>query len=174
MMNKLIFKLIVIGLACAAMAGAYADPEKDRDELTKFYEGRFPGIALEEFANGAYAYDTVGRQSWEAIEDFPPYEMAIDEGEAMWNKPFANGKGYKDCFADGPAIAHHYPHWDKKQSMVMTLALAINQCREANGEKPLKYKKGSINNILSYIAFQSRGQKTQVWPKAELNISERI
>jgi len=45
---------------------------------------------------------------------------------------------------------------------VITLALAINQCREANGEKPLKYKKGAINNILSYIAFQSRGQKTQV------------
>ncbi|MCK5647733.1 MAG: sulfur oxidation c-type cytochrome SoxA, partial [Gammaproteobacteria bacterium] len=54
------------------------------------------------------------------------------------------------------------PHWDKKQAKVMTLALAINQCREANGEKPLKYKKGSINNILSYLSFESRGNKTQV------------
>jgi len=63
---------------------------------------------------------------------------------------------------DGPAIAHKFPHWDKKQGMVMTLPLAINQCREANGEKPLKYKKGSINNILAYIAFQSRGQVTKV------------
>jgi sulfur-oxidizing protein SoxA len=38
----------------------------------------------------------------------------------------------------------------------------LNNCLEANGEKPMKYKKGSINNILSYIAFQSRGQKTNV------------
>jgi sulfur-oxidizing protein SoxA len=45
---------------------------------------------------------------------------------------------------------------------VITLPLAINQCREANGEKPLKYKKGSINDILSYISFQSRGKKTNV------------
>jgi sulfur-oxidizing protein SoxA len=55
-----------------------------------------------------------------------------------------------------------FPYWDKQQGMVITLPLAINQCREANGEKPLKYKKGPINNILSYIAFESRGQTTNV------------
>ncbi|MGD9170291.1 MAG: sulfur oxidation c-type cytochrome SoxA, partial [Candidatus Thiodiazotropha sp.] len=31
-----------------------------------------------------------------------------------------------------------------------------------NGEKPMKYKKGPINNILSYIAYESRGQITNV------------
>ena len=46
--------------------------------------------------------------------------------------------------------------------MVMTLPLALNQCREANGEEPLKYKTGSINNILAYISSQSRGQVTNV------------
>jgi L-cysteine S-thiosulfotransferase len=55
-----------------------------------------------------------------------------------------------------------YPYWDKEKGMVMTLPIALNECREANGEKPLKYKKGPINNILSYIAYQSRGQITNV------------
>ncbi|MCU7857413.1 MAG: sulfur oxidation c-type cytochrome SoxA, partial [Candidatus Thiodiazotropha sp. (ex Lucinoma borealis)] len=86
----------------------------------------------------------------------------IDEGQAMWEKPFANGKTYKDCLPDGPAIAGKYPQWDKEKGMVMTLPLALNNCREANGEKPLKYKKGSINSILSYISFESRGQITNV------------
>lgn len=162
MMNKLILKLVLTGIALTAISTAYADPEKDREMFTNYYEKRFPGIALQEFANGAYAYDTVGRESWEAIEEFPPYEIAVDDGLAMWEKPFANGKTYKDCFADGPGIAHKYPHWDKKQAMVMTLPLALNRCREANGEKPLKYKKGSINNILAYMAFESRGNKTNV------------
>ena len=65
----------------------------------------------------------------------------------MWETPFANGKTYKDCFPDGPAIKGKFPHWDKQQGKVITLPLALNQCREANGEKPLKYKKGPINAI---------------------------
>ena len=162
MMNKLIIKLILTGIVSTAMTSAYATPEEDREALSKYFQIRFPGIEKQEFANGAYAYDKVGRESWEAIEEFPPYEIAVDDGRAMWEKPFANGKTYKDCFADGPAIAQQYPHWDKKQAKVITLALAINQCRKANGEKPLKYKKGSINNILSYVSFESRGKKTQV------------
>jgi sulfur-oxidizing protein SoxA len=117
---------------------------------------------MEEYANGVYAIDPVGRENWEAIEEFPPYEPFIDAGQAMWEKPFANGKGYKDCFPDGPAMADKYPRWDKQLGMVVTLPLALNQCLEANGEKPLKYKKGPINNILSYIAFQSRGKVINV------------
>ncbi len=160
-MTKLIV-LCLVGATFTVNASPVSEPEKDREILTDYYKGRFAGIPLQEFANGAYAYDTVGRESWEAIEEFPPYEIAVDDGQVMWETPFANGKTYKSCFADGPVIAHKYPYWDKKKSMVMTLALAINQCREANGEKPLKYKKGSINNILSYLSFQSRGNKTQV------------
>lgn len=161
-MNKLILKFILSGLLVVVMTTTHASPEKDREELGNYFANRFSGVATEEFANGAYAYDKAGRESWEAIEEFPPYEMAIDEGQEMWDKAFANGKSYKDCFADGPAIAHHYPHWDKEQAMVMTLPLALNQCREANGEKLLKYKKGSINQLLSYITYESRGNKTQV------------
>ena len=163
-MNKLMSKLILISLlsSVAVTVAATSEPEKDRQVLTDYFKSRFAGVPLQEFANGAYAYDTVGRESWEAIEEFPPYEIAIDDGQIMWETPFANGKTYKDCFADGPVIAQNYPHWDKKQAKVITLPLAINQCREANGEKPLKYKKGSINNILSYVSFQSRGKKTQV------------
>ena len=161
-MNKFMSKLILICLAWTVSATVYADPEEDRKVFTDYFKNRFSSVPLAEFANGAYAYDAAGRESWEAIEEFPPYEIAIDDGQVMWETPFANGKTYKDCFADGPEIAHKYPHWDKKQNMVMTLPLALNQCREANGEKPLKYKKGSINDIVAYVAFQSRGHKTQV------------
>ena len=161
-MNKLILKLIMTGLLSTALSSAYATPEDDRKSMGKYFETRFPDVPREEFANGVYAYDKIGRESWEAIEEFPPYEIHIDEGIEMWEKPFANGKTYKDCFPDGPVIAHKYPHWDKDKKMVMTLPLALNNCRKANAEKPLKYKKGSINNILSYIAFESRGKKTQV------------
>jgi sulfur-oxidizing protein SoxA len=109
-----------------------------------------------------YAIDAVARENWEAIEEFPPYEPAISNGEEMWNTPFANGKSYSDCFPNGPAIAGEYPYWDKEKGMVMTLPLAINMCLEANGEKPLGYSKGPMTEITAYIAYESRGQVTNV------------
>ena len=139
-----------------------ASPEEDRMAFRNHYIKLFPDVSIEDFTNGVYSIDPVGRENWEAIEEFPPYETAIDNGEQMWETPFANGKGYKDCFPDGPAIKGAYPHWNKEKGMVMTLPLALNLCREANGEKPLKYKKGPIADLLAYIAFQSRGQITKV------------
>ena len=165
-MKNLSKKILLILAAGAFSSGlaitVQASPEEDKKVFDTYFKTRFADVPMEEFANGAYAYDKIGRESWEAIEEFPPYEIFVDDGQDMWDTPFANGKTYKDCFKDGPAIAHKYPYWDKKQQMVITLPLAIHQCREANGEKPLKYKKGDINKILSYIAYESRGNKTQV------------
>lgn len=154
---------LLLSISGFMLNNAFASsPEEDKKMLVDFTKNRFSNVPIEEFINGVYAFDKVGRESWEAIEEFPPYEINIDDGQAMWDKPFANGNSYKSCFPDGPAIAHKYPHWNKKRSMVITLALAINDCRKKNSEALLKYKKGSINNILSYINFESRGKKTNV------------
>ncbi|MBL3529101.1 MAG: sulfur oxidation c-type cytochrome SoxA [gamma proteobacterium endosymbiont of Lamellibrachia anaximandri] len=161
-MKHLLKKIAMLAVAGGIAASAQASPEADLEAFQKFFKKRFASVATEEYVNGVYAIDPIGRENWEAIEEFPPYEPFIDDGQAMWEKPFANGKTYKDCFADGPAIAGIYPLWDKKNGMVITLALALNKCREANGEKPLKYKKGPINDILSYLAYESRGLKTNV------------
>ena len=155
-------------MALLALAGSIAltaqatTPEEDLAAFRDFFKNRFPDVPTEEYTNGVYAIDPVGRENWEAIEEFPPYEPFVDEGRTMWETPFANGKTYQDCFPEGPAMESKFPNWDKQKEMVMTLPLALNQCREANGEKPLKYKKGPISNLLAYIAFESRGQTTNV------------
>lgn len=162
-MKKIFCKLALAVLACGIGATAQAmPPEQDLKAFQDFFKKRFPEVERQEYINGAYAIDPAGRENWEAIEEFPPYEPFIDDGKTMWDKAFANGRHYSDCFPDGPGIAGKYPYWDKEKGMVITLPLALNQCLEANGEKPLKYKKGPINNILSYIAYESRGQITNV------------
>jgi L-cysteine S-thiosulfotransferase len=162
-MKHLLRSLTLLIITCGLVASAQATtPEEDLQAFRDFFQKRFPNVETEDYINGAYAIDPVGRENWEAIEEFPPYEPFIDAGREMWEKPFANGKTFQDCFPDGPAIEGKYPHWDKDKGMVMTLPLALNQCLEANGEKPMKYKKGPINDILSYIAFESRGQITNV------------
>ena len=152
---------VMAGAASAAPA-TISIPEQDRLTLMNFYQKRLPNVPLSEYQNGVYAIDKAGRENWVAIEEFPPYGPAIADGEEMWNSHFANGKGYKDCFPDGPAIAHLYPKWDREQGKAITLALAVNQCRKDNREKPFKYNKGDITLILSYMAFKSRGKITNV------------
>jgi sulfur-oxidizing protein SoxA len=138
-------------------------PAQDQKLYQSFFKKRFPGLPLQEFRNGVYAIDKVSRDSWEAIEEFPPYEPFVEDGKALWNKPFANGKSYASCFKDGsPAQRKHYPHWDASRKMVVTLELAINECREKNGEKPLKYEKGEMASLTAYMAYQSRGQKIDI------------
>ena len=92
---------LTLAAVCALAAGvAMADnkkanetsPAEDLHVYRDYFAKRFPGIPMEEFANGAYALDKVARDNWEAIEEFPPYGLAIEEGETMWNTPFANGK----------------------------------------------------------------------------------
>jgi sulfur-oxidizing protein SoxA len=137
-------------------------PADDLEVYRDYFSKRFPGIPMDEYANGAYALDKVARDNWMAIEEFPPYELAIEEGETMWNTPFANGKGYVNCFSEGPAQRKNFPYWDAKRKMVVTLPLAINECRTANGEEPLKYNKGKMASLLAYLSYESRGQTIDV------------
>jgi len=162
-MKHVFQKLALLAMAVSITMSVQATtPEEDLAAFRNYFKNRFPDVPMEEYTNGVYAVDPIGRENWEAIEEFPPYEPFIDEGQTMWETPFANGKTYQDCFPDGPAMESQFPYWNKQQEMVITLPIAINQCREANGEKPLKYKKGPISNILAYIAFESRGQTTNV------------
>ena len=52
-------------------------PAEDLKVYRDYFNKRFPGIPLNEFGNGVYAIDKVSRDSWEAIEEFPPYEQVI-------------------------------------------------------------------------------------------------
>jgi len=87
----------------------------------------------------------------------------MEMGEEEWNKAFANGAGYASCFGeDVSAIRGFYPHWDSKREQVVTLEGEINRCRKDNGEKPLKWKVGTLAYLSAYIAYEGRGQKVDV------------
>ena len=61
----------------------YATPEDDRLALREFFAQRFPDLDLNEMINGLYAFDEGAREQWLEMEDFPPYEIAIEEGEEL-------------------------------------------------------------------------------------------
>ena len=141
-MKKLLSAFLVFGLFGSITLTAQATPQSDLLKFRSYYEKRFPNTEFNDFINGVYSIDAASREQWEEIEEFPPYELNIEKGKSLFSKPFANGKTYASCFDNnGDAIAHRYPFFDKASGKVITLEAAINACRKANGEKPLKYQK---------------------------------
>jgi sulfur-oxidizing protein SoxA len=156
---KKTFATLGLALLIALPLSGMATPQEDLAEFRSFFKERFPNTPFEDFVNGVYSVDPSSREQWEEIEEFAPYELNISNGEALFNKPFANGKTYASCFENGGiGIRQNYPYFDTDRGEVITLELAINECRTANGEKPLKWKRGPIADISAYMAYTSRGK----------------
>ena len=150
-MKRLLMVAAAVALVGTAPLIVQASPEEDLKAFRGYFLERFPNVPLEEFANGIYAIDAGHREQWEAIEEFPPYEIGIEEGEEMFNTPFKNGKTYASCFDNGGiGIKSKYPYFDKETGEVETLESAINECRVKNGEEPLKWAKGKIASIAAW------------------------
>ena len=131
----------------------------DAKAFQKFFTDKFPKVKLEDFVNGPYSMDEDLHKQWEEKEQFPPYEFSLEMGKEMFAKPFKNGKTYADCFPNkGIGIRQNYPYFDEKEGKVITLELALNRCREANGEPPFSYVKDEMAALTAYMAFTSRGK----------------
>jgi sulfur-oxidizing protein SoxA len=172
-MKKLLTAILALGLLSTFTLTVQASPQTDLDKFRSYFKKRFPNTPFKDFVNGVYSIDAASREQWEEIEEFPPYELNIEKGKSLFRKPFANGKTYASCFENnGEAIAHRYPFFDAKSGKVITLEASINACREANGEKPLKWKKGAMADISAYMHYTSRGNITNVQIPADQRATE--
>lgn len=162
-MRKFALTALLAALAAGLPAAAQATPEQDLRDFREYFMKRFPGVPLDEYKNGVYAINADARSSWEAIEEFPPYEDALAKGEKLFKSAFANGKTYSSCFKNGgKGIRQNYPYFDKASGQLKTLEGEINECRTKNGEKPLKWSKGDIASISAYMASTANGKKLNV------------
>lgn len=156
------FGLLILALTFI-VPSAFADPEADRLAIRALYEKRFPDVELAAHADGAYALDEAKREQWLEMEDFPPYEFTVDDGEELYETPFVNGASYSDCLGnDAPVVKQHYPRFDASTGEVVTLEQALNTCRRENGEDELGYSDPELIALTAYIAYQSRGAAIDV------------
>ena len=150
--------LVAFSFSSATSINADTNPsihEQDLLHIQSYFKNRFTDVPFEDFANGVYALDPIARENWEALEEFPPYEIYIDAGEALWEE---NEDIYNNCFPHGPGIKHLYPKWDDELNTVVTIPLLINNCREKHGLSQLDYMGEEINSLGAFIAYQSRGK----------------
>ncbi len=161
-MKKFLIALTALTVLGGATVTAQATPQDDLKQFRAYFFKKFPGIKLQDYANGIYALDAARRFEWEAMEEFPPYEDGVDKGKAMFEK-----YGLAKCFKNGGiAIKQNYPYWDKKTQKVRTLEEDIMACLKRNGvdtkKEKIKYKKGKLAAMSAYMAYTSRGKKQNV------------
>jgi len=146
-----------------ARAADAIDPAADAKAFRDYFTRKFPQVKLDDFVNGPYSMNEDMHKQWLEKEEFPPYEFALEAGKEMFSTPFKNGKTYADCFANGGiGIRQNYPYFDEKEGKVVTLELALNRCREANGEAPYSYVKDEMAALTAYMAFTSRGKPMDI------------
>jgi sulfur-oxidizing protein SoxA len=140
-----------------------ASPDSDLKAFRAHFTKKFPDTPVNDFINGVYSIDSASREQWEAFEEFPSYEIFIDKGEELFNKKFANGKSFADCFPNyKKGVRQDYPKFDAATGKVVTLEGDINKCLTDNGEKPYKWKTGNITYVGAYLSYLSRGNKVNV------------
>ena len=166
-LTRLASVVLVLAACCGALSLASAaetpDPVADAKAFRDYFTKKFPKVALEDFVNGPYSMNEDMHRQWEEKEQFPPYEFALEAGKEMFAKPFKNGKTYADCFANGGiGVRQTYPTFDEKEGKVITLELALNRCRQANGEAPYSYVKDEMASLTAYMAFTSRGKPMEI------------
>ena len=185
MLSRLIkSSLLIVALGGSLLAGNFnAQAEKDRIALEKYFvkkfknpldNGEFPYVDKKEIKdkytyplsatdmkNGTASWYKPTAEQFEEINDFPPYEIPLEDGENLFVKKFKNGKSFADCFPD-VAIKQNYPYFDIKKNEVVTLGQAVNECLVKNGEKAWKKGKGKLAQVVGYIAYKSRGKKIDI------------
>ncbi|AXK48992.1 sulfur oxidation c-type cytochrome SoxA [Aliarcobacter trophiarum LMG 25534] len=181
MLNKLVKSTIILALTTTVLSATNfnAGAEKDRLEMIKFFEAKFDDPAknkdrfftyfteeeLEQkydknlkhmdFNIGSYAYSKDARSQYEALKEMPPYEDAIEKGEVLYTKKFANGNSLQSCFPD-LTNAGTYPYYDTKTKKMVSLTSTINDCLRANGEKEWGTKKGPMAEFQAYWVNESK------------------
>ena len=158
-MKFLLTTLVSLGFIFNATV-ASADVASDTKDFTNYFYKKFPNTPKGDFINGVYSIDKGSREQWEAIEEFPPYEAAIDKGEAAFEKlGMAKCAQFKD-YENG--VKQNYPYFSDKKGKVVTLEADIQSCLKTLGHKKIGWKKGKMAHLSSYIGYLSRGKVMNV------------
>jgi sulfur-oxidizing protein SoxA len=161
-MKKFILALTALGVlsGVAISVEAKTNPKKDLKAFRQFFFDKFPGVPLQEYANGIYGINPGRRVEWESTMEFPPFELGLEMGKELYEKDKA---AYATCMPKGGiGIRQNYPKFDRATGKLITMEGMINDCRKKAGLKPYGWKKNEIAAVSAYLASTSNGKKIKV------------
>jgi len=88
----------------------------------------------------------------------------VDAGKKIWNTKFKDGRTMASCFPNGGRrVAVGYPLYDARVKKIVTLEMAMNQCRKTHNEALFDATDpATMGAVLAYVRSLSNGQKIAV------------
>ena len=126
------------------------------EDFQDYFRSRFPGVALEVYANGVNALPQNIRQA--PIRDLllaaPPFDDELEAGRVAWQAPMPSGLSLADCFTGKPPPTA-YPYYFNGEAH--TITGDINLCRSQNGAKPLAQTGAEMARLVMAFKAPWRG-----------------
>jgi sulfur-oxidizing protein SoxA len=85
----------------------------------------------------------------------------VEAGRKLWTRKFKDGRTLGSCFPNGGRrVAATYPLYDTGLKKVVTLEMAVNQCRKTHGEALFEAADpATMGAVIAYARSLSNGQK---------------
>ena len=152
-------------LACAlalVAVSAFAAPEAVRKEIVDRLQAQLPDLGGAEYVLGSAAFDETLRAKIE--ENAGASAQVVEAGHKLWIAKFKDGRNLAGCFPNGGRrIAANYPLYDTRLKRVVTLEIAINQCRKTHGEALYEATDpATMGVVMAYVRSLSNGTKISV------------
>lgn len=150
--------------AAASVAAPTPTPEQVRQSLVQFILKRFPGTGPADWSLGyaglSGAATTVVTAIPLSTETATNSADVLAIGKKRWEKKFANGKSFAQCFPNGgKRAAVTYPQIDPATKEIVTAEKALDRCLIANGEAPLDRQDHFLTGaLIAYFMSLSEGQ----------------
>lgn len=155
------FRSVAAALALAAPL-VLAAPQDVKSDLAARLQSQLPGVAPADLALGAAAFDDDLRTQVEShAADAAPI---VEAGRKLWHAKFKDGRTLASCFPNGGRrIAADYPLYDSRLKKVVTLEIAINQCRKTHREALFDATDpATMGAVLAYVRSLANGQRIAV------------
>ena len=164
---------LLAAFACGATFCA-AGPAETKYEIAARLQKQLPSFSTADFAAGAAAFDEELRTGVE--ENADAGAAVIAGGKKVWNAKFKDGRSLASCFPNGGRrVAGLYPQWDPRIKRVVTLEMAVNQCRKVHHEEVFDMEDAAtMGAAIAYVRSLADGQKVavRVPPGAEERFEE--
>ena len=120
---------------------------------------------LADYLNGlpaaADATSEAAPQSAPAEDHSAEVAAVVEAGKKLWTAKFKDGRTLASCFPNGGRrIAATYPLYDARVKKVVTLEIAINQCRKTHNEALYDATdSATMGAVVAYVRSLANGQK---------------
>ena len=153
--------VFLAAIACASGA-CVAGPAETKNDIAARLQKQLPSFSIADFAAGPAAFDAELRAGIEANADAGAATIAA--GKKVWEAKFKDGRSLASCFPNGGRrVAALYPQWDPRLKRIVTLEMAVNQCRKVHREEVFDMEDAAtMGAAIAYVRSLADGQKISV------------